>query len=387
MVYKKSEYQNQFKACIIKKHQNVYLENLNLRHQRRDREFMHTPLIWSDSSEEEDVNSCDSNDGSKSPKQQKLTEPEEHFQSLADILTESKLKLEAFKKSKHSDSKTIEIPEMAKVSLEDRLMNLNDKDSEETKFTDTNKDSCNSLKTLEGKENIEEGVPKQTKEKLSKDDDMRFSQFNLRHKPYSKLKHLDSGATKKQLLHLTNGKSRPGNNNKPVRSRKTDVNSQSEIKVPPLTGLSDAEREDHHSQSNLSRPGSKHKPLCKVVSGSRPPFISYGIGDVEDLVSAHRTHNVKALVDVYPTALKAKVRREQDMKKQRERSAVTRSTEQLLDKLSRAGCQDSNSWESEYSKQFHGYEPKDYERALSARAVIPRSTPIPANDNKNCTFI
>lgn len=106
MVVKKSEYQKQYKACVIKKHHEIYLENLNLRHQRRDREFMHTPLYWEELSEEEKESSsdCCEEGQPKASKPQKPREPENQYQSLAEILSDSKEKAEAVRKQKQADA-------------------------------------------------------------------------------------------------------------------------------------------------------------------------------------------------------------------------------------------------------------------------------------------
>lgn len=90
---------------------------------------------------------------------------------------------------------------------------------------------------------------------------------------------------------------------------------------------------------------------------------------------------------VYPLALKAKTRREEDHKKHKQRLVSARSAESLLDKLSSRSACDKGDWESEYRKQFHGYEPKEYERAVSSRAVIPRATPIHAVHRGGCLVI
>ncbi|XP_013069342.2 uncharacterized protein LOC106056941 [Biomphalaria glabrata] len=394
MVHKKSEYQNQFKACIIKKNQNTYLENLNFRHVRRDREYMHTPLLWGDTTEE-DTTSSDSNEDclSKSNEQHKtLKEPAEKFHSMAEILADSKLKLDEFKKSKHIEPAHADMLEIGKVALEHSTTNSKVKDSADKKCINLetlclDKDSSNNATSQEIKDD-EEDESKQVssvQEKQKKVEDMRNSKFNLRRKPYhnSKSKASTTSLNSKHYPHVVNGKSRPVNKERLVKHKSNAV-LQRETKVPPLV-LCDDEKE----RKETCEPISCHGSVPRLMSNSKPPFISFGIGDVEDSITLHRTHNVRALADVYPTALKAKVRRNRDVKKHVEKGAVTHSAEALLDKLTGTGLKDSSVWESEYSKQFHGYEPKDYERALSARSVIPRTTPrpIPGVHRHGCMVI
>lgn len=113
MVVKKSEYQNQYKASVIKKHQDAYLENLSLRHQRRDQQFLHTPICWGETSDEDEVVTSDSNDECSAAqgknKKKTVSEPEEQYQSLAEILTESKAKSDAFKKRKKFDNFDLDV--------------------------------------------------------------------------------------------------------------------------------------------------------------------------------------------------------------------------------------------------------------------------------------
>lgn len=96
MVHKKSEYQNEFRPSIVKHHESIYLENLTFRHNRRDREFLHTPICWGEVEEEE----TSSEDDSRHKKSITNVADEPQYQSLAEILTESSKKTEAFRQKK-----------------------------------------------------------------------------------------------------------------------------------------------------------------------------------------------------------------------------------------------------------------------------------------------
>lgn len=95
----------------------------------------------------------------------------------------------------------------------------------------------------------------------------------------------------------------------------------------------------------------------------------------------------KLLFKVYLPALRAKSRREVQQKRQNEKVHKTHSAEALIDKLAAPVTHNALDWESEYRKQYHGYEPRDYKRAASAHAVIPRSTPVRAVHRGGCLLV
>ncbi|CAL1539934.1 unnamed protein product [Lymnaea stagnalis] len=386
MVYKKSEYQNRYKASVIKKYQDVYLENLTLRNERRDREFMHTPLFWEDPVEEECGNSSDSNDEASKilSKQYRPSEPEEQYHSMAEILSDSKVKSEAFRKKKREGSENpLIIPDFAKISLESDPLNLNSDNKERSEkksavVLDKARDDKDVLKRVMDHPFTDE----EAERSLSKEietyenthlENMRNSQFNLRNKTYSKKKRNLLLNSREQLSVDKNGKPKSF-----VRGQASS--SQHDVHVPRLLNIDS----DHLADS--SKPKRNH-PSSRPPSCVKPPFASYGIGDREESLSNHRTYNVRSLTDVYPTAVKAKTRRDLYQKKQKEKVISAHTAEALLHRLTSSAPRDMADWQSEYTKQFHGYEPKEYERAISARAVIPRSTPIPGVHRGGCLVV
>ncbi|XP_059148045.1 uncharacterized protein LOC131935579 [Physella acuta] len=385
MVVKKSEYQNQYKASVIKKHQDVYLENLSLRHQRRDQQFLHTPICWGETSDEDEIVTSDSNDeGSAAQgknKKKTVCEPEEQYQSLAEILTESKAKSDAFKKLKKCDQYDLEVDKTCSEHLNIARTDIKDIPDKSQAVTDLVKDERK--KCPPGMGHTYALTTEKLPEVLLSDNDepthgdMKNSQFNLRQKNISQKRSKEPLTTKKEISTLRNKQFR-------IESQDEGKYREHQTVVPPLSLSSRLQAADRQLQ--LAKP-KRPRPSSRQLPASKPPFMAYGVGDREDSVSVHRTHNVRALADVYPLALKAKTRREEDHKKHKQRLVSARSAESLLDKLSARSACDKGDWESEYRQQFHGYEPKEYQRAVSSRAVIPRATPIHAVHRGGCLVI
>ena len=91
---------------------------------------------------------------------------------------------------------------------------------------------------------------------------------------------------------------------------------------------------------------------------------------------------------MYGSALNAKIRREEERRQYKEQRTLAKLNKAvLLAKLAAASPKESFDWRSEYQKQFPSYEAKDYERAVSARAVIPRAQPLQAVHRGGCMFV
>lgn len=95
------------------------------------------------------------------------------------------------------------------------------------------------------------------------------------------------------------------------------------------------------------------------------------------------------ILQVYSQALKAqRMRDAEKRRREREKLRVTKSAASLMDKLAIETPRDQRSWQSEYQKQFHGYDPKQYEKGMSTRAVITRAlTPINAVHRGGCLIV
>ena len=103
MVAKRSEYQNQFKSSVVKKHHEIYMANLALRHERRDREFMHTPLCWNEIGADDEAICSDNSEEDTllaNETQKAETKEKEVYQSLAEIMAEAKEKADALRRQR-----------------------------------------------------------------------------------------------------------------------------------------------------------------------------------------------------------------------------------------------------------------------------------------------
>ncbi|XP_005106334.1 uncharacterized protein LOC101851823 [Aplysia californica] len=411
MVAKKSEYQNQFRSSVVRKHQAIYLENLNLRHQRRDREFVHTPICWGELSDETDHTTSDSNEDDKprTAPEEKHTEAEPQYQSIAEILADSRQKADAFK-HKRSSEKTVvqtEIPSFEKLSLD-----CKEGDLQEKKLSRTAEENLKGHKKDIGDKSLSiydivDDENRKLNEKLTKtyalskgkiiaditdesdtegdekvqaeienDSNLRKRTFVKKRSRGSRVVHKGKAADCPRTSFESRSKAQP--------SRSSDYSSKHESPVPPLPLPARIRRPDRQARI----PSAKSRPKSAASSvGERPPFITYGAGDMEDNLALHRTHNVRAPANVYGAALKAKIRREEERRKYRERKELAKNKAALMDKLSSVSPREQLDLRSEYQKQFQAYEPKEYERAVSARAVIPRSSPIRAVHRGGCLVV
>ncbi|BFZ07519.1 hypothetical protein BsWGS_10558 [Bradybaena similaris] len=404
MVVKKSEYQKQYKACTIKKHQAVYLENLNLRLQRRDREFLHTPICWEETSEE-DISSDCSEEQSK-PKIQAHKEPE--YQSLADILSDSKRKAESARRQKFLEG----------FKRPSDIVNGITEDGNQLSNTDV----PTKVHDTEEKKQNEAGGSNTTvkKEYLATKLNVSVTDENVRSNLKPALTHtVVQDGNKRDISEDRNHDVSPsdgllkeakklyaGNKRTKTKQKNSkELEGFSKIKPPsavdrhcyssrPSSIIADSSVPHLSYISRVRKPRSQpHIPRIKSAPASpepllkeRPPFLAYGIGDKEDNLATHRTHNVRASVDVYPPALRAKSRREEQHRRQVEKIHKAGSADAMLEKLS-APAPDLAGWESEYRKQFHGYQPRDYEKAVASHAVIPRASSVRAVHRGGCLLV
>lgn len=376
MVAKRSEYQNQFKSSVVKKHHDTYMANLALRHERRDREFMHTPLCWTeDNAEDENINSDNSEEVVHQSSEIKKAETEvrEVYQSLAEIMSEAKEKAESLRKQRlqaqespaEMPKKSVnssEIPDDINKSAEEKELadkslsiydivdkenrKLNQKIAQTYVFEANNEGKCEEIS-----DTVEKEVGGKQKAKGS----------NLR-KTYVKRQAVKkpsakSKASVKEQSSTAKDSTRPAYSGSVPTLSLTSLVSQRPV------------RPDRQS---------KRRPMtvCSHINHPKPPFLAYGAADVEDSLALHRTHNVLAPRDVYPLALRAKSRREEEQRRSKEKKLSAKhslSAEDLLERLGSVGLTPRDDWASEYSLQFHGYEPKEYQRAISARSVLPRA--------------
>ncbi|RUS87090.1 hypothetical protein EGW08_005166 [Elysia chlorotica] len=392
MVAKRSEYQNQFKSSVVKKNHDAYMANLALRHERRDREFMHTPLCWTEAGPEEEAVSSDiSEEDILPPEENKKVETQEKevYQSLAEIMSEAKEKAESLRRQRIlAQNKPAEMPK-AYVNSSDPNDDIN-KSVEKKEIADKSL----SIYDIVDKENrkLNQKIAqayvfdekKEGKCLEGSDDEGKHSKNDK----LEEIPHLSKEANLRKTFvkQRTSKKTNASRSYKPKASagEKTSKAKAStpappviSTSVPSLSLTSLASRRPARPDRVSRASQNKCRPVS-ACSGqwSRPPFLSYGAADVEDSLSLHRTHNVLAPTDVYPLALRAKTRREEEQRRSREKRQNAKhcaSAEDLLERLGSVGLTPREDWASEYSLQFHGYEPREYQRAISARSVIPRA--------------
>jgi len=406
MVTKKSEYQNQFRATVIRGYQATYLENLNIRHTRRDREYVHTPICWGELIDEgEETHDSDDTAGPGQVAIQQPTVPEKQYQSLAQILEDSseKARVHRWKKDKTVEENiNNNASSVDRLSLEDVddfskeegkdscvLCNMEGKGKQLSKTAEDNLkdhqkdvgDKAFSINDIVDKENrkLHEKIVGIANDESNIDvnmPDKMGGEANLRKNPFIKRK-----SKGQKVMNSSDGKSRRSQKKVQFVCHPPEYLPVTQALAAPASKPARLRRPDR--QAPLPPP--QAHPLESFVD--RPPFIGYGSGDVEDNLAVHRTHNVRASADVYGAALKAKLRREAERKLRRKREEQTLRQERLMEKLGEVTPRDAEDWQSEYTKQFAAYEVKEYERAVSARAVIPRVPIIRAVHRGGCMVV
>ncbi|GFO30183.1 hypothetical protein PoB_005668800 [Plakobranchus ocellatus] len=392
MVAKKSEYQNQFKSSIVKKNHDIYIANLALRTERRDREFMHTPLCWVELSPD-DGEVCSDNSEEEVPLANKAkateTQQKEVYQSLAEIMAEAKEKADALRRQQRLDKHPpAEAPKIEKLSMED-VEDINKKvDDKEVA------DKSLSIYEIVDKENrkLNQKIAQTyvfDKEKGGKCIEVNGEEeVNLREAEIENFSDLKQKQSNMRKTYVKKGSSKKLPVQRPNKAKasghgKSAVEGAAQIQpifsstVPSLslTSVSSRRPVRPDRKGRISQNKRRAVSSCSTQS-KKPPFVSYGAADVEDSLALHRTHNVMAQTDVYQHALQAKIRREEEQRRYREKKMNAQksfSAEDLLERLSSVGLTPRDDWASEYSLQFHGYEPREYQRAVSARSVLPRA--------------
>ena len=93
-----------------------------------------------------------------------------------------------------------------------------------------------------------------------------------------------------------------------------------------------------------------------------------------------------SLIQVYCAALKAKLRREEEQRRNKEQKCMAKVDKMsVLARLS--SPREVLDWRSEYQKQFPAYGVKEYERSAAARMVIPHAKPLQAVHRGGCMFV
>ncbi|GFS26560.1 hypothetical protein ElyMa_001722600 [Elysia marginata] len=308
MVAKKSEYQNQFKSSVVKKHHEIYMANLALRHERRDREFMHTPLCWTEESPEDDAISSDnSEEDVHQPCESRKTETQdkEVYQSLAEIMSEAKEKADALRRQRlHENYKPAEAVRKDVSCLEiDHDFN---KSAEEKEVADKSL----SIYDIVDKENRKlnqkiaqayvfdkkkEGKCVEVSDTEEKDLDIKKGEiFDITKESNLRKTYVKKHTAKKSCA-------QPGKSKTPVQERSSKSKGAAQVQPVPSSSVPSLSLTSLASQRPV-RPDrrSKRRPVsaCSMSKHPKPPFLAYGAADVEDSLALHRTHNVLAPRDV-----------------------------------------------------------------------------------------
>ncbi|ESO85393.1 hypothetical protein LOTGIDRAFT_229417 [Lottia gigantea] len=115
-----------------------------------------------------------------------------------------------------------------------------------------------------------------------------------------------------------------------------------------------------------SRPSTA--PSKQSVRRPRTPFVSYGAGDGDRYSGKLWTHNVLADTDVYPAALRAKEKHEEEMRKKVEKhDKYVWLDDRKKNAILKLMKKETGDWDTEYKRHYPAYDKVIYERALSAR--------------------
>ncbi|XP_060596424.1 centriole, cilia and spindle-associated protein-like isoform X1 [Ruditapes philippinarum] len=301
MVYKRSEYGQQFKVSSLVKNVPVYKENLQYRHLRRERECAHTPLSW----DGETIDSSESDE--------KLSQDEEIEKLPISELVITEEDEGEIEENKDED----DIDKEKKIAWE--------KDAECQKVTENEND------VVVVKQNEE--LRKSAKEKLNK---------------YSSNVNKDQPSKSKVI------------GEKKVLGKTFAKPKQADDKV--FVSKIKPHRPDRQGKIPRARPQSapSARPLAQGVV-TMNPFYNFGSGTNDACTGDKKTFNVRASSAVYPAALRAKKRNLLLIEKQIERQKTASAREKRRKaKFNERMARQTATWETEYHRCFPAYDNTEY---------------------------
>lgn len=297
MVFKRSEYRRQFKISTLEKNIPSYVERLNYRELRKQREYSHTPISWDadliDSEESDEKLTPDEEVGRLPVSNLVITEEEAENEEKIDSVDREKK--EAHEKDKQETEKDVNDVEITKQDEELRKS---------------------------AKEKLNKYTFKDNKDDPSETKDAGVSKCRSKMgKTFIKPQKVDEKIFVK--------KSRP--------RRPDRINKVPRIQIRPKSAPSSR-------QSNREPTKSQ-------------PFLAYGCGDNERETSTKKTFNVRASSAVYPAALRAQKRNQLQVEKLQEKQRCASAKEKrkkalFNDKMAR----ETSSWDTEYRRNYPAYD-------------------------------
>lgn len=298
MVFKRSEYRRQFKISSLEKNIPSYVERVNYRELRKQREYSHTPISWDaelTESEESDEKLTAEEELKKLPVSDlAITEEEgEDVVKIDGMEREKKEAQEEDKKKKQEDMNDVEITkqdEELRKSAKEKL----------TKYTfKENKNDPSGCKAA--------GISKLGK-------------------PCIKPQKVDE----KTFIR----KSKP--------RRPDRLNRVPRIQIRPKSAPTSRQSDQEPAKSE--------------------PFLAYGCGAHGWETSTKKTFNVRASSAVYPAALRAQKRNQLQIEKLKEKQRCASAKEKrkkalFNDKMTR----ETTSWDTEYRQNYPAYDNTVYQ--------------------------
>lgn len=297
MVFKRSEYRRQFKISTLEKNIPSYVERVNYRELRKQREYSHTPISW-------DAELIESEDSDE-----KLT-PDEEIKKLP--VSDLAITEEEEEKDEKIDSVEREKKEALEKDKQETEKNLND--VEITKQ--------------------DEDLRKSAKEKLSKytfkvnQDDLAESKYAAASKCKPKMgKTFIKPQKVDEKIFVKKSKPR----------RPDRLNKVPRIQIRPKSAPASRQSNQEPAKSQ--------------------PFLAYGCGAAERETSTKKTFNVRASSAVYPAALRAQKRNQLQVEKLQEKQRCASAKEKrkkalFNDKMAR----ETASWDTEYRRNYPAYD-------------------------------
>lgn len=311
MVYKRSEYRRQFKISTLEKNIPSYLERVNYRELRKQREYSHTPISW-------DGELLDSEESDE-----KLT-PEEEVKQLP----VSDLAITEEEEENEEDSEG----ETDSVEREKKKAQEKEKEGDDVVITKQDDELRKSAKEKLSKYTFKENKddPSQTKAAGPSVSKTKFSVGKTFVKPQK--------VDEKTFVR----KSKP--------RRPDRLNKIPKLQIRPK-----------------SAPPSRQSNQEPVRS---QPFLAYGCGADERETSTKKTFNIRASSAVYPAALRAQKRNQLQVEKLKEKQRTASAKEKrkkalFNDKMAR----ETASWDTEYRRNYPAYDNTMYKESGPDRSA------------------
>lgn len=309
MVFKRSEYRRQFKISTLEKNIPSYLERVNYRELRKQREYSHTPISW-------DAELLDSEESDE-----KLT-PEEEVKQLP----VSDLAITEEEGEDEEDSEG----EIDSVEREKKVAQEKGKDGDDVVITKQDDELRKSAKEKLSKYTFKENKDDPSQ---AKDAGPSISKSKLG-KTFVKPQKVDEKTFVRK--------------SKPRRPDRLNKIPKLQIRPKSAPQSRQSDQEPSHSQ----------------------PFLAYGCGAEERETNTKKTFNVRASSAVYPAALRAQKRNQLQIEKMKEKQRAALAKEKKKKALfNEKMTRETASWDTEYRRNYPAYENTIYKSAGPDRSA------------------